>query len=316
MARSRILPRMTHPMGRLCLIVNPRAGNGTVGARLGELRAALDAQGLDHDVAETTGPATAGPAARRALDEGCRYLVAVGGDGTVHEVLNGMFEGDTPVAERAILAVVAAGSGCDFVRTFGLNLPIPRLVRHLATETIQPIDVGVVEYVDLDGRPARRLYANIAEVGYGAECVRRAARYPRRLGRFRYLLAAYGAIRAVERPLTRVAVAHTELTKPIVNVVAANAQFFGGGMKVAPRALPDDGRLNVQVFTGPRSQVFTLTQRMYRGEHLPNPEIAEYQSATVVVEPETPMPVEADGEFLGTTPARFSLLDKALRLKI
>lgn len=307
---------MTHVLGRLRLIVNPRAGNGKVGAELPGIRAALDGQGLDHDVVETIGPRSAEQLARQALEEGCEYLVAVGGDGTVHEVVNGMFADDRPVSERAILGVISAGSGCDFVRTFGLNIPIERLAKHLATETIQPIDVGRVTYVDLDGNPAERYFANIAEVGWGAECVRKAAGYPRWLGRFRYLFAAYGAIRAMERPETTVSVAHTDITKPLVNLVVANAQFFGGGMKVAPRALPDDNRFNVQVYSGPRSQVFTLTQKIYRGEHLPHPEIAEYQSPTVSLAPDVPMQVEADGEHLGTTPATFALLPKALRLKI
>jgi diacylglycerol kinase (ATP) len=308
---------MTHVLGRLRLIVNPQAGRGKVGSALADLRRALDGQGLDHDVVETTAdPGSATRAARQALDEGCEYLVAVGGDGTVHEVVNGMFEDDEPVSPRAILAVVGAGSGCDFIRTFGLSLPFERLAKHMATETIQPIDVGKVTYVDAAGNEATRLFANIAEVGYGAECVRKAARYPRFMGRFRYLFAAYGAIRAMERPETRVVLGHTEVTKPIVNVVAANAQFFGGGMKVAPRALPDDGRYNVQLYTGPKHQVFTLTQKIYRGEHLPNPEIAEYQSPFVRVHPTSPLPVEADGEYLGTTPATFTLLEKRLRLKI
>ena len=70
-------------------------------------------------------------------------------------------------------------------------------------------------------------------------------------------------------------------------------------MKVAPRALPDDGKFNVQVFTGQRSQVFLMTTQIYRGEHLPHPEVVEYQSATAEVAPEIPLPVEADGEYLG-----------------
>jgi diacylglycerol kinase (ATP) len=303
-------------MGRLRLIVNPRAGRGSVGATLAELRAALDAHGLDHDVMETRAAGDATAAARQALEEGCRYLVAVGGDGTVHEVVNGMIADDEPVSPRAILGVVGAGSGCDFMRTFGLNVPVKRLVRHLATETIHPIDVGKVTYLDADGNPAQRYFANIAEVGYGAECVRKAERYPRFLGRFRYLFAAYGAIRANDRPESVVTLAHTEQTVDLVNLVAANGQFFGGGMKIAPRALPDDGKLNVQLFTGERSQVFTQTQKIYRGEHLPHPNIKEYQSPTVVCTPATPMPVEADGEYLGTTPATFSLVEKVLRLKI
>jgi diacylglycerol kinase (ATP) len=307
---------MTHVLGRLRLIVNPHSGSGKVAAALPGISSALDAQGLDHDVVETSGPASATQLARDALEEGCEFLVAVGGDGTVHEVVNGMFTDDEPTAPRAVLGVVSAGSGCDFARTFGLNIPPERLAKHFATETIQPIDVGRMTYLDHDGNPATRLFANIAEVGYGAECVRKAARYPRWMGRFRYLFAAYGAIRSMPRPEATVSLAHTDATRPLVNLVVANAQFFGGGMKVAPRALPDDGRFNVQIFSGSRSQVFVLTTKIYKGEHLPHPDISEYQSPTVEVDPSVPLPVEADGEYLGTTPATFSLLPKALRLKI
>jgi diacylglycerol kinase (ATP) len=307
---------MTHVLGRLRLIVNPLSGSGKVAATLPEISRALDAKGLDHDIVETDAGGSATRLAREALESGCEFLVAVGGDGTVHEVVNGMFADDEPVSPRAVLGVIPAGSGCDFARTFGLNLSPQLLAKHFASETIQPIDVGKMTYVDLEGNPAERYFANIAEVGYGAECVRKAARYPRRMGRFRYLLAAYGAIRAMSRPETTVSLAHTDATQPLVNLVVANAQFFGGGMKVAPRALPDDGRYNVQIYSGPRSQVFTLTTKIYKGEHLPNPDISEYQSPTVSVDPPVPLPVEADGEYLGTTPATFRLLPKALRLKI
>ncbi|WP_341254053.1 hypothetical protein, partial [Euzebya pacifica] len=90
----------------------------------------------------------------------------------------------------------------------------------------------------------------------------------------------------------------------------------GGGMKVAPRALPDDGLFNVLAFTGGKAQVFTLTPKLFQGEHLPNPRIAEWQSSTASVAPEEPMLVEADGEVLGTTPASFTVVDKPLVLKI
>lgn len=307
------------PFGPLRLIVNPRAGNGGIGRTLPELRRALDAVGLDHDVAESTSPGEAVMLTRAALDEGIRYLVAVGGDGTVHEVVNGMFTAaDDPVAvvPDAVLGVASAGSSGDFARTFGLDRKPEVIARHLASRHTMPIDVGVATFVDAGGQPARRLFANIAEVGYGAEAVRRAARYPRWLGRVRYLLAAYAAMATLKRQEATVTVAQGEQTVPLVELVVANGQFFGGAMKVAPRALPDDGKFNVQIFTGGRSQVFVLTTKIFRGEHLPHPDIREYQSATVALAPAVPLRVEADGEVLGTTPASFSLLDRALTLKI
>jgi diacylglycerol kinase (ATP) len=307
---------MTHPFGPMTLIVNAHAGRGAVARGLPALRAALDARGLTHTVTETDGPGAATRAARAALAEGRTYLVAVGGDGTVHEVVNGMFAGGELVHPDAVLAVAATGSGCDFVRTFGLSRPAATLARHFASDAVLPIDVGRATFLDADGRPAERLFVNIAEVGYGAEVVRLAHRLPRWLGRFRYLFAAWGSIRRMHRPEARVVLGHTTQTRSLVNLVVANGQFFGGGMKVAPRALPDDGKFNVQIYFGERSQVFLLTQKMYRGEHVPNPKISEYQSPIVEVEVPEPLPVEADGELLGTTPATFALLERALRLKI
>ena len=307
---------MSSVFGPLRLIVNPRAGRGVVGRTLPELEAELRARSLDYDVVQTRRAGHATEAARSALDEGLRYLIAVGGDGTVHEVVNGMFQDGKAVAPEAVLGVAAAGSGCDFVRTFGLDRKPKFLGPHFASDTWMDIDVGLATFVRPDGTPGSRLFANIAEVGYGAEVVRRAARLPRFIGRLRYLLGAYGAIRGHHRQTAPVTVGHTTATVPVVNLVVANAQFFGGGMNVAPRALPDDGQFNVQIYNGDRSQVFLLTRKMFRGDHLPDPKIIEYQSPTVSFAPPDPMPVEADGEVLGTTPATFSVLHQVLRLKI
>jgi diacylglycerol kinase (ATP) len=307
---------MTSPFGPLHLIVNPQAGRGAVAKTLPQLLDALKARGLECRTIETTAAGHASEAARQVLDAGGRYIVAMGGDGTVHEVVNGMFENEKPVNPDAVLGVAAGGSGCDFVRTFGLDRKPAVVAKHLDGDVTMPIDIGVVEYVDLDGNVARRLFANIAEVGYGAEVVRRAARYPRWFGRVRYLLAAYASIAGGTRPETTLKLAHTEKTAPLGQLVVANCQFFGGGMKVAPRALPDDGKFNVQMYHGRRSQFFLLTIKLYQGEHLPDPEITEYQSPTAELAPIPPQLIEADGEVLGYTPARFWLLERALQLKI
>jgi diacylglycerol kinase (ATP) len=307
---------VSSPFGPLRVIVNPHAGRGAVSRNLPRLTAALDEHGLVYDVAETSGPRDATAFARQALEDGFRYLVAVGGDGTVHEVVNGMFDGAMLVRDDAVLGVVTGGSGGDFVRTFGLDRDPEIVARHLATDHVLDVDMGLVDYTDLEGRPATRVFANIAEVGYGAHAVRLAASWPRWIGRFRYLFAAWGAIRAVDRQDATVSVAHTDRRCTVGNLIVANCQFFGGGMKVAPRALPQDGKFNVQIFTGPSSQVFTLMPKIYRGEHLPHPDIVEYQSPTVGFAPPRAMLIEADGEVLGWTPARFRVLEQVLRLKI
>ncbi|HEX6254475.1 MAG TPA: YegS/Rv2252/BmrU family lipid kinase [Euzebyales bacterium] len=315
-ADERGSPSRSGRLGPARLIVNPSAGHGAARAVLPQLTDALRDGGLEFDVVHTPGGDDAGAAARAALDDGLRYLIAVGGDGTVHHVVNGMFRDREPVADDAVLGVCGTGSGADFVRNFGLNRPPQVIARHLLTDDTMPIDVGVVEFTTDGGERAERLFANIAEAGYGAEVVKRADRLPRWLGRVRYLLAAWASIRAVSRVDAQLSVDFTTRELPLVELVVANGQFFGGGMKVAPRAIPQDGRFSVLAFTGNRSQVFMLTTELYAGEHLPHPDIVEYQSASCGLTTAEPLLIEADGEVLGTTPARFSLLKRRLRLKI
>ncbi len=308
---------MATPFGPVRLIVNPRAGRGASAALAPDLVAALRREGVEADAVTTQAPGHAVALASEALDADRRHLCAVGGDGTVHEVVNGMFDGQEPRHPEAVLALAQTGSGGDFARTVGMSRLSPQaLARRMATDQVMPVDVGTVACRDADGQEATRLWINVAEVGWGAEVVRRAPRWPRRFGRFRYLLAAYGAIAATRRPPATITLDHTTVERPLVAAVIGNGQFFGGGMKVCPRALPDDGRFNVQIFWGSRSQVFSLTTRIYRGEHVPHPNIVEQQSATVAVDADEALAVEADGEPLGTTPARFGLLPRALRLKL
>ena len=308
---------MSHPFGTLHLVANPRSGHGAVRKSLPTLRALLDQHGVPHEVHMTRAAGHAVDLTREVLEAGGRYVAAVGGDGTVHEVVNGMLQPDgTPVREDAVLAVVNAGSGGDFARTFGLDRPLERLVRaHLSTDATMGLDVGLARF-HVDGEPQERFFANIAEVGWGADVVRRAERLPRFVGRLRYLVSALAAVRAANPQQVALALDKTEASINLVELVVANGQFFGGGMKVAPRALPDDGLFNVLAFTGGKAQVFTLTPKLYQGEHLPDPRIAEWQSGTASLAPDEPMLVEADGEVLGHTPASFEVLRAPLQLKI
>src|SRR5262249_52220925 len=113
-----------------------------VGQELPEHERALRQRRLAYEIHETAGPGDAEGLARAALGAGFRFLVAVGGDGTVDEVVNGMIEDDRPVNSEAVLGVVGAGSGCDFVKTFGLAPDATRGSAVLAGDTTFPIDVG------------------------------------------------------------------------------------------------------------------------------------------------------------------------------
>lgn len=311
---------MTSPFGPLCLIVNPRAGGRGAAASLRKVETALAERGLEHEIELTAGPGDATRIARRRLGEGWRFLVAVGGDGTVHEVVNGMVGAGTgggPTGEGAVLGVVAAGSGCDYIRTFGLPSRPAGAVARLAGDATRPVDLARITYTDPDGRRAERCFANIAEVGLGASTAARAARLPRWLGQSRYLVAFWAVL-----PGHRAGAARIEVDGTVghdgraVNVVAANARYFGGGMHISPRSDPSDGTLELLAFTGRKTDSFTMLPRVYLGRHVPHPRIVELRGGRFRVESAQPLDVEADGEVLGTTPVTIEVLPGALTLKV
>lgn len=301
----------------MVLIVNPASGRGKVGSHLAELERSLTQQNLAYRVVQTTGPGDATRAATDALEAGERFVVAVGGDGTVHEVVNGMVRDDAAIRGEAVLGVIAAGSGCDFVRTFGLPGDVAAAATHLSGDTVMPLDVGKVTYRDATGADATRYFPNIAEIGLGGSVVARAERLPRFFGRSRYFFGFWLTLPGFKRPIVRVdAGAKKSFEGPAHNVVVANCQFYGGGMKISPRSWPTDGALDTLVFHGPKSDSFTILPKVYRGEHLPHKNILEFRSRSVQVDADRPLRIEADGEILGTTPASLTVIWQALKLKV
>ena len=305
---------MTSPFGPLVLIANPRAGRGRADRALPRVEAVLKQANLSDRIVRTTHRGHATEAARRALRDGERYLVAVGGDGTVHEVVNGMVCGGGPPAADAVLGVVAAGSGSDFARSFGLPGDAEQAARHLAGDQVQAIDVGTVTCAD----DQTRCFANIAEVGLGAAVVARAAglRASRFLGGARYAAAFWLTLpRFCPAPVRLDADSHSYAWRAF-NVVVANCRFYGGGMQISPNSDPADCLLDILVMTGPKSDSFTTLPKVYQGAHLPHRNIAELRAARLSVGADPGFPVEADGELLGTTPASFGIIPGAIRLKV
>ena len=310
---------MTSPFGPLVVIANPRAGRGKVGARLPQIERVLTGAQLSYRVVRTTHPGHATEVARDALARGERYLVAAGGDGTVHEVVNGMLDDGRPVAADAVLGVVAAGSGCDFVRSFGLPGDTLQAARRLIGDQVRPVDVGRVTYTD--GPPeskseATRYFPNIAEVGLGGAVVARAARLPAFFGPARYLAGFWLTLPTFRPATVRLDADGHACQWRAHNVVVANCRFYGGGMQISPKSEPDDGALDVLVMVGPKSDAFTTLPKVYRGTHLPHRNIAELRASRVRVEADPPFVIEADGELLGTTPATFEIIRTPIRLKV
>jgi YegS/Rv2252/BmrU family lipid kinase len=313
------MPLMTaSPFGSLTVIANPHAGRGRVGRELAALERGLRERGLDYSLQVTHGPGDATRLATKAMDEGGRFLVAVGGDGTIQEVVNGMFRDGRPIVDEPVLGVVPAHSGCDLVRSFGLPGDVDGACAHLLGDTTYPFDVMKVVYTGVDGERAIRYSVNLAEVGFGAEIARRTERIPAWTGRGRPFLAFWSAFLRTRVGDVRIEADRHGYEGPAFNVIVGNAQFTSGGMRLSPRSYPGDGVLDVLVFKGPRSDAYTLLPRIFRnGDHIPDPHVHETRAKIrVSIDADRPLPIVADGELLGTTPATFQLVSRSILFKL
>jgi len=289
---------------RLLLIVNPRSANRSTGRNWRKLSKRLREVLPPFRAVRTSQP---GDAARFAARAAGRYdiVVAVGGDGTIGEVANGLLANG---AGETALGVLPRGTGSDFVRTLGIPRDIDQAAAILARGDRRKIDVGRATFTGFDGERSSRWFVNEAEVGMGAMVCREVNRARRRLsGQPAYWWAILTTMR---RYHPAVATVVTDGSPPrellLNNAWIANGRYSGGGMRTAPRARLDDGLLDVVVVEQAAGwHRIAWLPKLRNGTFVDLPEVEYRQATRAEFSAETPLMVETDGDAVGTTPAAF-----------
>lgn len=277
---------------RVLAVVNPAAGRGAALRAWSRVRPILEAENLALEVAETRGPGDATELAAAAVSDGVAVVIAIGGDGTIHEIANGLLRAGTPEGgARTALAVVPAGSGNDFVKQLGIPAEPERAARLVSG--------GVTRRVDA-GRVGDRFFVNGVGIGFDALVAMEARRIRWLRGTPLYALALVRVLRRYRAQRMRVEIGgrevrHTELTL----VTIANGPCCGGGFWLCPDATLDDGVLDVLIAEQTsRRRILSFLGSALRGTHLGRPEIEIEHAQVVTVTADEDLPVHADGEIL------------------
>jgi diacylglycerol kinase (ATP) len=312
-------PSADPDLHRTFVVVNPASAGGKTLRRWPDILAALRGAGVAVRPHLTGRPGEATDCTREALRAGVQRIVAVGGDGTLNEVLNGWFEKDgSPVNPDAVVGLMPSGTGGDFGRrALGLSSDIDRNARLIADGDSRRIDVGRVEF----GDGAVRFFVNIADCGIGGEVVDRVNRSAFKGGGLRgtavFLSTSLRTLMTFGGREVSVEVDGATIRRRVQQVVIANGRAFGGGMLVAPDAELDDGLFDVIVVAEmSRLQALRAMPSLYRGTHLANPAIEHRRAARVVVRPEQgdELLFDLEGEQFGKAPATITCLPKALNI--
>ena len=299
---------------RVVLIVNPASANGATGRDWPGLVAEAQRLGVrvEERLTEAAGHAT--QLAREASLDGADVVVAVGGDGTVHEVVNGLVgPGGAPVGGAA-LGVIARGTGRDFIRSHAIPTKAADAIRAIAEGPIRPIDVGEVLS---QGDPAGgRRFANASSCGVTGAIAKRANGMSKRLGGTpTFLIAAFQGFRGYDNTSVHVELDGRPFDVTASCIVCAIGHSLGGGIRIAHGARQDDGLLDMVLVGDVGAKDLALNvHRLYTGTLGDHPQITHLKGVEVTVTSSAPLQVEADGELAGTTAATFRCLPGALRL--
>jgi diacylglycerol kinase (ATP) len=287
------------------VIVNPTAGGGRAARLLPWLRELLAVRD-DVELFVTRRP---GDAERRAAESegGTDRVVAVGGDGTVQEVVNGLLSGGVATAE---LGIVPVGTGNDLARSLGLPRDPGAAWRVAMGRSSRPTDVARAR----NGAGEARWFASAGGIGFDAQvAAAMATRRGWQASRAGYLLSTLAELRRFENRPVRISIDGEEIRRDVLLVAIANGAYYGGGMRIAPAAQPDDGVLDVCV-VGDVSRLTALRElpNLYRGTHIRHPAVSTHTATTIEIDGTSATRVHLDGEPFGTLPLAVQLVPAAL----
>jgi YegS/Rv2252/BmrU family lipid kinase len=293
-------------------LVNPASGNGATGKRWPELAQRAAKLGLHGETLFSERPGHLIELGRSAIDAGATSLVAVGGDGTLNEVAN------AAAGRNVELVTIPLGTGMDFVRTYGIPKKFDDAVRVAIEGKTRTIDAGRVRYRTWQGTEAERWFANVGSVGMSGAVAQRANGMSKALGgKLTFFYALTRVFLEWENTEVIVRLDEGERRGRMHDVILANGVWHGGGMMLAPDASPDDGLFDV-ILIGDIGKLDFLTTapKIYKGKHVTHPKVEVVRSSRVEIDAGEHLPIEVEGEQIGSTPATFEVVPGALRLRV
>ncbi|HEY8469564.1 MAG TPA: diacylglycerol kinase family protein [Longimicrobiales bacterium] len=297
---------------RVVVILNPVAGGGRARRLRAEIERELEARRIGFSLERTEGPGHARELARAAATNGASVVVAAGGDGTVHEVVNGLLGAAAEQPRAPTLAVLPVGTGNDFVKAIYPSSARVRTYRALDGGLIRRLDVGRAEW---DGQV--EYFVNGLGTGVDVEVVRRIARLPPLPGVLRYLVAAIQALRGFRPVPLRVSLDGHGLEQRAMLFAVGNGPCQGGGFFLTPEAAPDDERFDVCIVDElSYVEIAAVLPRVMRGSHGRSPKVKMKRARTIVVEGPAGAPLffQMDGELREAreTPVRVQIAPAVL----
>ena len=304
---------------KIFTVVNPVSANGRTGKKWSDIAAYLKNNDIDFVFRKSEYPEHAVAMVRKALKNGYKYIMSVGGDGTANEVVNGFFEKEHLINPKANLIIFSRGTGSDFIKSLGINNSKKEIINIIKNGRKKLIDIGKIEYFNNQNNKAQRYFINISDAGIGGETVARVEKGNKLFsGKLTYLFGALQTLAFYKNKHFEVMIDNKKVIKQKASsILIANGSHFAGGMKIAPKAKVDDGLFNLIVLGDlNKFEIITNLYKAYSGKHLAHPKVDSYQGKDIKINSKEEVFLNIDGEAAGKLPANFKLIPKKIGVMI
>lgn len=306
---------------RTMVILNPYSGRGRGGRMKAQLLAALADAGIAHDLAETTRQGEAIDLAQKAHDDSYQTIVAVGGDGTVSEVVNGLAQATATGQPVGKVAIISIGSGNDFAHAWSISQNPAKAAQAIARGITHSCDLGHV-VIQAAGKTIERYFNNNFGTGLDAQVTLESIKIKRLQGVTLYVTAALRALWKLKTPVVdlrwEAADGETHERQAAISLVSVgNTPRSGGGFHLTPSAQMDDGLLDLGIADAlSRWQLLQLLPKALQGAHVGHPAFTLVQFRNLCLTSNDPLPVEMDGEVITEHAERVDMTVQPARLQL
>jgi len=306
------------PNNKWFAIVNPKAGSGKGESDWPKIRLLLEEKGVDFEFRFTERKFHAVELSVWAINNSFRKLLVIGGDGTLNEVVNGLFIQKSVSPSNILIGVIGVGTGNDWQRTYSSAKGYTEKVEAIKEAKSFLQDVGVVRFFESKVQQTR-YFANAAGLGFDAAVAQNTNKLKEngRRGKLLYILSLLKTLVSYQSSLISLSIDGQTIGGTIFSATLGIGKYNGGGMMPTPNAKPDDGLFDITVITNiSRSGVLRNLGRLYNGSILNHPHISGFQGKEITVSSRPPVNLEADGESLGSSPFTFSIIPKCINVVV
>lgn len=298
------------------VIVNPNAGIGKGKKDWDRISTCLKEADLPYSVKFTERKGHAVSLTLEGIASGFRKIIIVGGDGTLNEVVNGIFSNNICSTTDISLALIPVGTGNDWGKMFGITPDYEKAIKIISDYKLMLHDTGLMRFYD-GAAQKKRYFINIAGVGFESVVVRRTniGKDRGHSGKLIYFYNLLLSLISYKNTQAEIVIDGKKINADVFSINVGNGRYCGGGMRQTPDALPDDGVLDVTIINGMgKFEIIRNLKILYDGTILNHPKINGYKGKNIRITSDTIIYAEADGESLGHTPVEFTILPASINI--